>query len=110
MLEFPLRSASIRLLSETTKTVTRNYWGLTGLMTMRSEPAASTCFPTNIDGLPLNGVEHALAAAIKDGSRVRELLDKLSHGRLWVPLPSGEGPVAGGWRRVAGAGSATRRG
>ena len=32
-------------------------------------------------------VEHALAAAAKDPDRVTDLLDELSRGRLWLPLP-----------------------
>jgi SseB protein N-terminal domain/SseB protein C-terminal domain len=59
------------------------------LMTIRSEPAAAA-------GFPANGVEHALAAAIKDGTRVHELLDELCHSRLWIPLPADGGPVTDG--------------
>src|SRR5260370_21900743 len=32
-------------------------------------------------------IEHALAATIKDPDQVTELLDELSRGRLWGPLP-----------------------
>ncbi len=32
-------------------------------------------------------VERALAAAIRDASRIGDLLDELSRGRLWLPLP-----------------------
>ena len=32
-------------------------------------------------------IEHALAAAAKDLDQVTDLLDELSRGRLWVPLP-----------------------
>jgi hypothetical protein len=32
-------------------------------------------------------IEHALAAAVKDPDRVTDLLDELSRGRLWLPLP-----------------------
>ncbi len=59
-------------------------------MTIRSEP------PAAVAGFPANGVEHALAAAIKDGTRVRELLDELCHSRLWIPLPADGGPVTDG--------------
>jgi hypothetical protein len=42
-----------------------------------------------------DGVEQALAAAISDGERLTELLDELSRGRLWLPLPD-DGPVTDG--------------
>jgi hypothetical protein len=32
--------------------------------------------------------EQALAAAAKDPDRVTDLLDELSRGRLWLPLPN----------------------
>jgi hypothetical protein len=40
--------------------------------------------------------EQALAAVIKDGERISELLDLLSRGRLWLPLPRDGGPVTDG--------------
>lgn len=40
--------------------------------------------------------EHALAAAAKDPDRVTDLLDELSRGRLWLPLPDDERPVTDG--------------
>jgi hypothetical protein len=40
-------------------------------------------------------VEHALAAAAKDPDRVTDLLDELSRGRLWLPLPEAR-PVTDG--------------
>src|SRR5260370_27960480 len=40
--------------------------------------------------------EHALAAAAKDPDRVTDLLDELSRGRLWLPLPEDERPVTDG--------------
>jgi hypothetical protein len=40
-------------------------------------------------------IEHALAAAVKDPDRVTDLLDELSRGRLWVPLPD-DRPVTDG--------------
>jgi hypothetical protein len=43
-----------------------------------------------------SAVERALAVAVKDGSRVGELLDELSRGRLWVPLPDDGRPVTDG--------------
>jgi hypothetical protein len=41
-------------------------------------------------------VEDALAAAVKDPDRLTDLLGELGRGRLWVPLPGGEGPVTDG--------------
>ena len=41
-------------------------------------------------------IEHALAAAVKDPARVTDLLDELSRGRLWLPLPDDERPVTDG--------------
>ena len=41
-------------------------------------------------------IEQALAAAAKDPARVTDLLDELSRGRLWLPLPDDERPVTGG--------------
>jgi hypothetical protein len=41
-------------------------------------------------------VEHALAAAVKDPDRVTDLLDELSRGRLWLPLPDDGQPVTDG--------------
>ena len=43
-----------------------------------------------------DGVEQALAAATKDSDRLSELLDELSRGRLWLPLPDDGGPVTDG--------------
>jgi hypothetical protein len=40
-------------------------------------------------------IEHALSAAAKDPDRVTDLLDELSRGRLWLPLPD-ERPVTDG--------------
>ena len=40
-------------------------------------------------------IEHVLAAAVKDPDRVTDLLDELSRGRLWVPLPD-DRPVTDG--------------
>jgi hypothetical protein len=40
-------------------------------------------------------IEHALAAAVKDPDRVTDLLDELSRGRLWLPLPD-DRPVTDG--------------
>ena len=43
-----------------------------------------------------DAVEQALAAAVKDVTRVGELLDELRRGRLWVPLPDDGQPVTDG--------------
>src|SRR6266566_10022433 len=40
-------------------------------------------------------IEHALAAAAKDPDQVTDLLDELSRGRLWLPLPDAR-PVTDG--------------
>src|SRR6266851_3392786 len=40
-------------------------------------------------------IEHALSAAAKDPDRVTDLLDELSRGRLWLPLPD-DRPVTDG--------------
>jgi hypothetical protein len=40
-------------------------------------------------------IEHALAAAAQDPDRAADLLDELSRGRLWVPLPD-DRPVTDG--------------
>ena len=41
-------------------------------------------------------IEQALAAAVKDPDQVADLLDELSRGRLWLPLPDDERPVTDG--------------
>jgi len=41
-------------------------------------------------------IEHALAAAAQDPAGVTGLLDELSRGRLWLPLPDDERPVTDG--------------
>jgi hypothetical protein len=43
-----------------------------------------------------DAVARALEAAIKDGDRIPDLLDVLSNGRLWVPLPDDGTPVTDG--------------
>lgn len=45
---------------------------------------------------PPAATEQALAAAAKDPDRVTDLLDELSRGRLWLPLPDDERPVTDG--------------
>jgi hypothetical protein len=47
-------------------------------------------------GADASAVERALAAAVLDGERLGELLDTLSRGRLWVPLPDDGQPVTDG--------------
>jgi hypothetical protein len=43
-----------------------------------------------------DAVERALAAAIGDAGRIGDLLDELSRGRLWLPLPDDRRPVTDG--------------
>jgi hypothetical protein len=43
-----------------------------------------------------DAMERALAAAASDASRIGDLLDKLSHSRLWLPLPDDGQPVTEG--------------
>ena len=43
-----------------------------------------------------SAVERALAAAVRDSARVGDLLDELSRGRLWLPLPDDGRPVTDG--------------
>jgi hypothetical protein len=43
-----------------------------------------------------DAVARALEAAIKDSDRIPDLLDVLSNGRLWVPLPDDGSPVTDG--------------
>ncbi len=43
-----------------------------------------------------SAVERALAAAIMDSAKVGDLLDELSRGRLWLPLPDDGRPVTDG--------------
>jgi len=46
--------------------------------------------------VPENAVEVALAAAIKDASRIGDLLDALRRARLWLPLPADGGAAING--------------
>jgi hypothetical protein len=43
-----------------------------------------------------SAVERALAAAVLDSAKVGDLLDELSRGRLWLPLPDDGRPVTDG--------------
>src|SRR5437762_5706281 len=54
-------------------------WGQPGQAGQVAQPPADPATPVT--------VEHALAAAAKDPDRVTDLLDELSRGRLWLPLP-----------------------
>jgi hypothetical protein len=47
-------------------------------------------------GADASAVERALAAAVLDAGRLGDLLDTLSRGRLWVPLPDDGQPVTDG--------------
>lgn len=47
-------------------------------------------------GADVSAVERALTAAVQDAARVGDLLDELSRGRLWVPLPDDGLPVTDG--------------
>jgi SseB protein N-terminal domain/SseB protein C-terminal domain len=47
-------------------------------------------------GSPDDAVERAFAAAVQDPVRVGDLLDALSQGRLWLPLPGDGRPVTDG--------------
>ena len=58
-------------------------WGQPGQARLRPSPATPAA------------IEHALAAAVKDPDRVTDLLDELSRGRLWLPLPEAR-PVTDG--------------
>lgn len=58
-------------------------WGLAG----NPKPDADRTSPAVI--------EHALDSAVKDPDRVTDLLDELSRGRLWLPLPE-DRPVTDG--------------
>src|ERR1700735_2119778 len=50
---------------------------------------------THQPSLTSAATEHALAAAAKDPDQVTDLLDELSRGRLWLPLPEAR-PVTDG--------------
>jgi hypothetical protein len=54
-----------------------------------------TAIPAGRD-LDASAVERALAAAVRDSARVEDLLDELSRGRLWLPLPDDGRPVTDG--------------
>src|ERR1700683_1666937 len=50
----------------------------------------------NPETLTPGPIEQALDAAVKDPDQVTDLLDELSRGRLWLPLPDDERPVTDG--------------
>lgn len=58
-------------------------------------PGDNTVTPGPIS-LGEDAVERAFGAAIRDVSRVGDLLDALSQGKLWVPLPADGRPVTDG--------------
>lgn len=51
--------------------------------------ATRSAAPEVAETVPESAVDRALAAAIKDASRIGELLDVLRRARLWLPLPPG---------------------
>jgi SseB protein N-terminal domain len=51
---------------------------------------------TPAGGRAEEAVERALAVALRDGSGLGDLLDALSRGRLWLPLPDDGRPVTDG--------------
>src|SRR5260370_8021726 len=71
-------------------------WGPWGRSThpARGPQAARGPRPDAVPATPA-AIEHALGAAAKDPDRVTDLLDELSRGRLWLPLPD-DGPVTDG--------------
>jgi SseB protein C-terminal domain/SseB protein N-terminal domain len=62
-------------------------WGPDG---PRSRPAPAA------QPVPPAAIEDALTDAAEDPDRVTDLLDELSRGRLWLPLPDDERPVTDG--------------
>ena len=62
-------------------------WGQPGQAGQAGQRPADPSTPVTI--------EHALAAAAKDPDQVTDLLDELSRGRLWLPLPEAR-PVTDG--------------
>lgn len=65
-------------------------WGRTG----RSGQPQAISEPQ--ETLSPGTIEQALDAAVKRPDHVTELLDELSRGRLWLPLPDDERPVTDG--------------
>ena len=65
-------------------------WGHAG---RAGQPQATS---QNPETLSPGTIEQALAAAVKDPDQVTSLLDELSRGRLWLPLPDNERPVTDG--------------
>jgi hypothetical protein len=61
----------------------------------RPGPEAPLASASRPDVTPA-AIEQALSAAVKDPERVTDLLDELSRGRLWLPLPDKERPVTDG--------------
>ncbi len=60
-------------------------------------PRAGSAGPAVVGaGTAQSAVEHALASAVQDVSRIGELLDVLRTARLWLPLPSDGTPAVSG--------------
>ena len=69
--------------------------------TVTTAPAAAPPVGTdpvdrNAGGQAGSAVERALAAAVRDASRIGDLLDALKSARLWLPLPNDGRPVIRG--------------
>jgi len=65
-------------------------WGHAG---RAGQPQATN---DNPETLTPGTIEQALNAAVKNPDQVTDLLDELSRGRLWLPLPDDERPVTDG--------------
>ena len=61
-------------------------------MTIVADDNAATSGGGHAEG----AMERALAAAVRDTGRIGDLLDELSRGRLWLPLPEDGRPVIDG--------------
>ena len=61
-------------------------------MTIVADDNAATSGGGHAEG----AMERALAAAVRDAGRIGDLLDELSRGRLWLPLPDDGRPVTDG--------------
>jgi SseB protein N-terminal domain len=64
----------------------------TEMTTVTDDNTATPAADPAADG----AVERALAAAVSNVDRVEDLLDELSRGRLWIPLPDDGQPVTDG--------------
>src|SRR5258708_5083933 len=61
-------------------------------MTIVADDNAATSGGVHADG----AMERAPGAAVRDTGRIGDLLDELSRGRLWLPLPDDGRPVTDG--------------